>query len=444
MTEPARIDSSGARPEPPDAVSGLSRQNSLYRRTIAAYDRLADAAVQGVDPEELTRVFAELVGKQVVLMDPSFAVRAQAGGSQWRWDGSDPSVARLARALEARHRPMRVPPVPGFPLDHGLLVTPVAAGAQTFGYLLVVDNEEDVEPDDVDLLSATYAATLFALTLAHERTSTELGRRYQHAVLEALAGGHFLDAEDARDKARSLGVADQVPYRIGLIRVEPAGGDPDGDPDGVVAEVAGRLAEDTPELVASPRPSSGHVLVLDASAGELAAAWERLAARVPGARLTCGLSEPLARPDLAPTGLRQAEQAIDLGVRLGREGQLTAHDALGIYRLLLRIGDMRELWEFADGVLGAVVAYDRAHRLGLLATLSVYLRRQGSLKQVARELRVHPNTVAYRAHRIERLTGLDLSDPDDRLLAHVAVKIVEARRAEPHGRGLPGAHAGTR
>lgn len=105
---------------------------------------------------------------------------------------------------------------------------------------------------------------------------------------------------------------------------------------------------------------------------------------------------------------------------------------------------MRELWEFADGVLGAVVAYDRAHRLGLLATLSVYLRRQGSLKQVARELRVHPNTVAYRAHRIERLTGLDLSDPDDRLLAHVAVKIVEARRAEPHGRGLPGAHAGTR
>lgn len=437
MSEPAPLDSYGAGPEPQGAVSGLSRENSLYRRTIAAYDRLADAAVQGLDPVELTRVFAELVGKQVVLMDPSFAVRAQGGGTRWHWDRSEPSVARLARALEARRRPMRVPPVPGFPLDRGLLVTPVAAGTQTLGYLLVVDNEEDAEPDDVDLLTATYAATLFALTLAHERTSTELGQRYQHAVLEALIGGHFLDAEDARDKARSLGLPASVPYRVGLIRVEP--GDGSGmDP----AEVAERVADGT-TLLASPRPSSGHVLVLDAAAdgtpGGLAAAWDRLTTQVPAARLTCGLSEPLARPDLAPTGMRQAEQAIDLGVRLGREGQLIAYDGLGIYRLLLRIGDMRELWEFAADVLGAVVDYDAAHRLDLLATLSVYLRRQGSLKQVARDLRVHPNTVAYRAHRIERLTGLDLSDPDDRLLAHVAVKIVESHRPEPRRRGLPGA-----
>ncbi|MPZ69158.1 MAG: hypothetical protein GEU71_06460, partial [Actinobacteria bacterium] len=42
---------------------------------------------------------------------------------------------------------------------------------------------------------------------------------------------------------------------------------------------------------------------------------------------------------------------------------------------------------------------------------------------------IHPNTVAYRAQRIEQLTGLALSDPDDRLLAHAAVKIVEAHRA---------------
>ncbi|MGH3097213.1 MAG: PucR family transcriptional regulator [Streptosporangiales bacterium] len=439
MSEPAPLGPYGARPEPHDAVSGLSRENSLYRRTIAAYDRLADAAVQGVDPVELTRVFADLVGKQVVLMDPSFAVRAQAGGTRWRWDRSDPSVARLASALEARRRPMRVPPVPGFPLDRGLLVTPVAAGTRTLGYLLVVDNEEDAEPDDVDLLSATYAATLFALTLAHERTSTELGQRYRHAILEALVGGHFLDADDARDKARSLGVGEATPYRVGLIRVGP--GD---DPGAAVTEVAERVAEATPALVASPRQSSGHVLVLDAPAGGLAAAWDRLAARVPGTGLTCGLSEQLARPEQAPTGLRQAEQAIDLGVRLGRQGQLIAHDDLGIYRLLLRIGDMRELWEFADDVLGAVVDYDAAHRLELLSTLSVYLRRQGSLKQVARDLRVHPNTVAYRAHRIERLTGLDLSDPDDRLLAHVAVKIVESRRPEPRGRGMPGGQAGTR
>jgi DNA-binding PucR family transcriptional regulator len=42
-------------------------------------------------------------------------------------------------------------------------------------------------------------------------------------------------------------------------------------------------------------------------------------------------------------------------------------------------------------------------------------------------LRVHVNTVAYRIQRIERLTSLDLTNPDHRLSAHVATKIVESQ-----------------
>jgi PucR C-terminal helix-turn-helix domain len=37
------------------------------------------------------------------------------------------------------------------------------------------------------------------------------------------------------------------------------------------------------------------------------------------------------------------------------------------------------------------------------------------------------NTVAYRVARIEAIIGLDLGDPDDRLVAHIAVKIIESQ-----------------
>jgi hypothetical protein len=37
------------------------------------------------------------------------------------------------------------------------------------------------------------------------------------------------------------------------------------------------------------------------------------------------------------------------------------------------------------------------------------------------------NTVAYRIQRIERLASLDLTNPDHRLSAHVATKIVESQ-----------------
>jgi hypothetical protein len=42
-------------------------------------------------------------------------------------------------------------------------------------------------------------------------------------------------------------------------------------------------------------------------------------------------------------------------------------------------------------------------------------------------LHLHTNTVAYRVARIESITGLALGDPDDRLVAHVAVKIIESQ-----------------
>ncbi|MQA77945.1 MAG: hypothetical protein GEV10_05605 [Streptosporangiales bacterium] len=424
-------------PELSDMVTGLSRQNTVYRRTLEVCDELADAVLDGVDPVELTRVLADLVDKRIVLMDPAFVPRAEAGADDdsaaLRWDRSDPSIDRLLRALVVKRRPLRVPSVPGSLLEQGCLITPIVVGDEPLGYLLVLDRAGDSEPDDVDLLTATYAATLFALTLAHERTSTELGLRYQRAIVDALTSGHFLDADDARQKARALGLDEAVGCRIGVVHVDR----PESPRD--VDAVARRLSAALPRAVVTTHESR-IVLILPDQAprmGEgpsptptasLSRLWERLA-NATNATVTCGLSEHLTHPEHAPHGLRQAEQAVDLGMRLGRVGQLVRYDDLGIYRLLLRIGDMSELWRFADDVLGPVIEYDTTHKLDLVKTLSEYLRHQGSLKQVSRSLHVHPNTVAYRAQRIEKLTGLDLADPDDRLLAHAAVKIVEAQRA---------------
>jgi hypothetical protein len=60
--------------------------------------------------------------------------------------------------------------------------------------------------------------------------------------------------------------------------------------------------------------------------------------------------------------------------------------------------------------------------------LSIYLNQHASLKQTARVLGIHVNTVSYRIQRVERLTSLDLANPDHRLSAHVAAKIIESRR----------------
>jgi hypothetical protein len=432
----------------PGIISGLSRQNSVYRRMMAVCDRVAGAAVQGADATELTRIFAATAGKTVMLLDPEFRPQAQAGSGATadpiqRWEPGDASIASMLRVLAAERKPLRVPPVPGSALPYGCLATPVMVGEAVLAYLLVLD-ETVTEADDVDLVITSYAATLFALTLAREQTSLELGQRYQGAILDALVSGHFLDSHDARRKARSLGVADAEPYRVAVARVNAHAVVPGRIGDRAPAEEAlSRLAGSVrwtavirgPELVmllpeqpdgSTPARSGGTTTVPVSHVPLL------FPPQAAGNQLTFGLSEPTERPELAPQALLQAQHAIDLGIRIGRVGQTISYSELGIYRLLLQIGDMHQLWRFAEDVLGPLIEHDARHKVDLVSTLSIYLNQHESLKQTARVLGVHVNTVSYRIQRIEELASLDLANPDHRLSAHVAAKIIESRIAAEH------------
>jgi DNA-binding PucR family transcriptional regulator len=92
--------------------------------------------------------------------------------------------------------------------------------------------------------------------------------------------------------------------------------------------------------------------------------------------LTCGVSEIMRLPEHAPRAFTQAQHAIDLGIRIGRAGQTICYEELGIYRLLLQIGDMNQLVQYARDVLGPVIDYDSRRKSDLLGTLSVYLSQR--------------------------------------------------------------------
>jgi DNA-binding PucR family transcriptional regulator len=61
-----------------------------------------------------------------------------------------------------------------------------------------------------------------------------------------------------------------------------------------------------------------------------------------------------------------------------------------------------------------------------LPTLKCYLRTNLSPQRASKELNVHPNTVSYRVQRIAEITSLDFGDYRDRLVAQVALEILDA------------------
>ena len=103
---------------------------------------------------------------------------------------------------------------------------------------------------------------------------------------------------------------------------------------------------------------------------------------------------------------------------------MVVFEDLGLYRLLFQVSDPSELRDFTDQVLGSLVEYDQRHNADLVRTLRVFLERNGNLQASARDLNLHVNSVAYRMQRVQAIARLDLEQSEDRLLAQVALKIL--------------------
>ena len=142
-----------------------------------------------------------------------------------------------------------------------------------------------------------------------------------------------------------------------------------------------------------------------------------------GSAVALGISDPMRRADRAPDAGREARWA-----------QTAAHN-LG--RPLVRYGEAtplflpRTLGEAeiaAERVLGPILLYDDAHASELLRSLGVFLEQNRSWQRSAELLHVHKQTLVYRMHRVEELTGRDLRSTADIVELWMALRALEFSR----------------
>ncbi|MDO5707287.1 MAG: PucR family transcriptional regulator ligand-binding domain-containing protein [Andreesenia angusta] len=114
--------------------------------------------------------------------------------------------------------------------------------------------------------------------------------------------------------------------------------------------------------------------------------------------------------------------AIDTG-KILNHGKVTIFSKLGIYQLLSQDCLGNELRRFYEETLKPLVDYDESKSTELTRTLESYFNNNGNLKKMSDELFTHYNTVLYRVHRIEEITGMSLDNESERLDLNVALKI---------------------
>ena len=90
------------------------------------------------------------------------------------------------------------------------------------------------------------------------------------------------------------------------------------------------------------------------------------------------------------------------------------------------------------GKLQRLVEHDRVHATNHVATLRAYLDAFGDIPAAAAALSIHRNTFRYRLGRLLAISGLDLQDPDERLITDLQLRFQripgrDATRSSPTG-----------
>ncbi|NUR86822.1 MAG: helix-turn-helix domain-containing protein, partial [Nonomuraea sp.] len=132
-----------------------------------------------------------------------------------------------------------------------------------------------------------------------------------------------------------------------------------------------------------------------------------------------GLGAPRPDPSEAWQSWREARQALRIAEHFPRHAPIARWEDLGVHRLLARLGqaDLHELAVEAGRLDGEL-----AH------TVEAYLDLGAHAQKAATELGIHRQTLYYRLGKAERLLHRDLSDGEDRLTVHLALKAAHLAR----------------
>ncbi|MCX5205359.1 helix-turn-helix domain-containing protein [Streptomyces sp. NBC_00237] len=391
----------GARPEQSDSLADL----------FALADAIA-AATGGAttleDPHQRILAYSTVPGQPVDEDRRQGILGLQVPGGL--------ENAAQYQSVFAASGPVRLPPLT--PDDLPRLAVAVRAGDEPLGSVWVVDTGA-LAPDADKTL--TQGASTAALLLLRARAAHELARHRNTDLLRRLLDG-TTDPSDAR---RHWGTG---PFRVAAFRLDGggAGSAPDSEwtalrlldvvrlqcearsgrhacvlLDGVVYALLpvaeGRGAGDGDQ---QHRPLAEHVV---RRAGD--------ALRVPVRAALGGVVADLA-------GVTDSRADADLVLRLLHDGLPVATvDEVRPRVTLLQLAEvLRERPELRRGSWQRVRAADAGHGTEYARTLAAWLDAGCDVARAAKELSVHPNTCRYRLRQAGRQFGIDLDDPDERLV----------------------------
>lgn len=146
---------------------------------------------------------------------------------------------------------------------------------------------------------------------------------------------------------------------------------------------------------------------------------------LPDGKIYVGIGRPTNHLNGIGKCYKQSEQVLQLQKKRNAKNQVILYGELGLYKLLLGMEDSELLQEFYQEHLGKLEKFDRMNETDYMFFLRQYFERGCSLQEVAASLHMHRNSVTYKLHKVEEITGFSMSEQSVRTRFMVAFMIQE-------------------
>lgn len=303
---------------------------------------------------------------------------------------------------------------------------------KTYGFIYIESTRELTE---LDMIAVEHARVLVALQLMHYELASESGWNERRDLLDDLLSGRLPALPLLKARADVFGFSLDTPRAVCLVDIDGFSKFilDNNLEESVILELRRRFLKSVQQLVLrlssydrdflTVQKSDRIIILLDPKKVN----WDKLSLGIQDClnELNSRLTATVVMTEIVDN-VNKISIIYDLAIHLlriarsvkGPGSTLHQRDA-EVYLMLEKLKDNN----LVETVLGKLLKSKNSEEY--IRTLNSYIRHQGNLTEISKELYIHRNTLRYRLQKIEGLLGKQLDNAEDRAILWLVLRTLD-------------------
>ncbi len=393
-----------------DEILKIQKDKLLFALNVQK--QLYDVILADKDIHDLLSTLGSIIEKRLVLFDSDNICI-----SKYKVQSTEiPDIKQIVkRNIVDFHNPS-----PLWVSQEKILMYPIILTSQYYGYLVILDMNDE---DEKILLTIGQAIIAIGLMFTKKKRFEDMMDTLKRDFMADLMTWNFSDETVAHARAKSFGWDLSNKHLLLICNIDNFNDlNKENKAEGSMLYAKHFILPKIEEIILNDNPKnlvglrSDLIIVLLEGNSDINNLYKR--AKDLGDKIikhsiendlyiSIGIGNYFSKIQGISEGYKEAMKAIKLGRKIYGRGKCIFYSDLGVYTLLDQLANKESTKKIIDESLEKLREYDSQTKSSLLETLEKLIEYDGNMQAVSDALYLHKNTISYRKNKIINLLGHD-------------------------------------